>query len=120
MKVPWILMPSFLQSALKRRAKSVRTPFLMFTRIWSSPDSKPTSSRRRPFSFMIFSDLYGTFAFALHDHVMPSLPRPIAIASARGRSSVKVSSSNISSFTSGMLSRIHFASASTFSTERVR
>ena len=69
---------------------------------------------------MILSVEYGTFALALHDHVTPSLPRPRAISSARGLKSVKVSSSNMISFTSGMLSRIHFTSSSTFSTERMR
>ncbi|CAM3561658.1 hypothetical protein BUGL105410_37695 [Burkholderia gladioli] len=69
---------------------------------------------------MIFSVAYGTFALALQDQVTPSLPSPRAISSTRGLKSVKVSSSNMISLTSGMLSRIHFTSASTFSTERTR
>ena len=47
---------------------------------------------------------------------------PRAMASTRGRLevSVKVSSSNMISFTSGMFSLIHFTSAMTLSAERTR
>ena len=38
---------------------------------------------------------------ALHDQVMPSLPSSFAMASARGKSSVNVSSSKKNSFTCG-------------------
>ena len=50
---------------------------------------------------MTFSVSRGTLALALHDQVTPSLPSSRAIASARGRSSVKVSSSKKNSFTCG-------------------
>jgi hypothetical protein len=39
MNVPWIRMPMSWQSFVKRRARSIETPFLMFFRIWSFPDS---------------------------------------------------------------------------------
>ena len=48
-----------------------------------------------------FSVSRGTLALALHDQVTPSLPSSLAIASARGRLSVKVSSSKKNSFTCG-------------------
>ncbi len=69
---------------------------------------------------MILSVLYGTLALALHDHVTPSWPSPRAISSTRGLKSVKVSSSNMISLTSGMFSLIHLTSAITLSAERVR
>src|SRR6185437_7806963 len=65
------------------------------------PLSYPTSSSRSPLSRSTSRVLRGTLALALHDQVTPSLPSSLAIASARGRSSVKVSSSKKNSFTCG-------------------
>ena len=62
----------------------------------------------------------GTLALALQDQVTPSLPSSRAIASARGRSSVKVSSSKKNSLTSGKAAFAHFISSMTCPTERVR
>jgi hypothetical protein len=62
----------------------------------------------------------GTFAFALHDQVSPSRPSRLAISSARGRSSVKVSSSKKNSFTCGKYALARAISASTLSGLRTR
>ena len=62
-------------SCVNSRAISSRVPFLMLFRICWLPDSYPTSSSRRPLSRMISSVFRGTLALALHDQVMPSLPR---------------------------------------------
>ena len=48
------VMPTFLQFFMKAAAISRVAPFLMFFRIWASPDSKPTMSRRQPASAMAF------------------------------------------------------------------
>ena len=64
--------------------------------------------------------LRGTLALALQDQVTPSLPRPLAMAAARGRSSVKVSSSKKNSFTCGKAFLDQAISSITFSTLRVR
>ena len=50
MKVPWMVIPRSRQSLANWRARSTFTPFLMLVRICWLPDSKPTSSRRRPLS----------------------------------------------------------------------
>src|ERR671929_14975 len=50
---------------------------------------------------MIWSVSRGTLALALQDQVTPRRPSSRAMASARGRSSVKVSSSKKNSFTCG-------------------
>ena len=120
MKVPCTVIPSSRQSAANRRARSTRRPFLMLIRICWFPDSYPTSSSRSPLSLSTFSVSQGTLALALQDQVRPRWPSPRAIASARGRSSVNVSSSKNSSFTCGNSSRTSTASASTWSTLRVR
>jgi len=62
----------------------------------------------------------GTFALALHDQVTPSLPSSRAIASARGRSSVKVSSSKKNSLTCGNAAFAQRISSTTWPTLRVR
>ncbi len=85
-----------------RWPRSTRSPFLMLLRICWLPDSKPTSSSRRPFSCMTLSGLAGHVRLGVArpgDAELPEArgryPRP------RGRSSVNVSSSKKNSFTCG-------------------
>ena len=62
----------------------------------------------------------GTLALAFTDQVMPRGPSRRAMASARGRSSVKVSSSKKNSFTCGKSRWASAISSATWSTLRVR
>ena len=76
--------------------------------------------RLKPLSRSTLSVARGTLALALHDQTTPSLPSSRAIASARGRLSVNVSSSKKNSLTSGKAAFAHFISSMTWPTERVR
>ncbi len=71
-------------------------------------------------SFSTSSVFRGTFAFALHDQTTPMRLISRAIASARGRSSVKVSSSKKNSFTCGSACFAQAISSATCFTLRVR
>jgi hypothetical protein len=79
-----------------------------------------TRRRRNPLSRRISSVRLGTFALALHDHVSPRRPSRRAMSSARGRSSVNVSSSKKNSLTCGNRVRALAISASTFAALRTR
>src|SRR2546429_7204202 len=67
---------------------------------------RPPRSTLFPYT-TLFRSARGTFALALQDHVTPSRPSRRAISSARGRSSVKVSSSRSEEHTSELQSRLH-------------
>ena len=71
-------------------------------------------------SFSTFSVSRGTLAFALHDQVTPSFPSSRAMASARGRLSVNVSSSKKNSRTCGKSRIACLISAATCPGERTR
>jgi hypothetical protein len=71
-------------------------------------------------SFITLRVSRGTFALALHDQVMPSLPISFARASTRGALSVSVSSSKKNSLTCGKAACAHFSSSMTWPMERVR
>ena len=102
MKVPWILMPELvavlgelLRHLDPHALLDVVQDLLVAALVADQQQPQPVVAQH------LQASSRGTFALALHDHVTPSLPSSRAIASARGRLSVKVSSSKKNSFTCG-------------------
>jgi len=75
---------------------------------------------RSPLSRSTFRVLCGTFGLALQDQVTPSFLSSLAISSARGQSSVNVSSSKKNSLTCGNACFAQAISSTTWPTERLR
>src|SRR6202041_1533900 len=120
MKSAWMMRPRSWQSLTKSRARSTVAPFLMFLRIWGSPDSKPTMRSRQPASFMALRVSRSVVTREGQDQVMPRGLSFSQSSMVRTFWMLKVSSSKKNSLTWGKFSFAHFISAATSSVERLR
>src|SRR5205823_1323618 len=92
----------------------------MFLRIWGSPDSYPTMSRRQPASFIAFNVSKSVVTREVHDQVSPKGLSLLHSSMVRAFWMLKVSSSKKNSFTFGQYSLALAISAATSSLDRLR